>query len=227
MQAFSGSSFEWNELIASLPNPHLLQTWEWAQVKGKYSWHPMPYIWIDEKTNEISKPVAAAMILKRSLPVRGPAKRMCVLYVPKGPLMDWSNTNLRQRVVNDLQEFAHKQGAIFVKIDPDVELGRGVPGTDNSLEFKQGQTIRSELLGHGWKFSQDQIQFRNTVLIDLSATEEHMLARMKQKTRYNIRLARKKGVTVREGTLKDGHLLYQMYAETSVRDGFLIREEDY
>lgn len=227
MQAFSGSSFEWNELIASLPNPHLLQTWEWAQVKDKYSWQPMPYIWTDLKTNDISKPVAAAMILKRSLPVRGLAKKMCVLYVPKGPLLDWGNTNLRQRVVNDLQDFANQQGAIFVKIDPDVELGRGVPGKDKSIEFEQGEIIRSELLGRGWKFSQDQIQFRNTVLIDLSAAEDQMLARMKQKTRYNIRLAQKKGVTVRKGTLQDGHLLYQMYAETSVRDGFLIREEGY
>ncbi len=52
----------------------------------------------------------------------------------------------------------------------------------------------------GWKFSQDQIQFRNTVLIDLSPSEDEMLARMKQKTRYNIRLAQKKGVTVRVGT---------------------------
>jgi lipid II:glycine glycyltransferase (peptidoglycan interpeptide bridge formation enzyme) len=54
-----------------------------------------------------------------------------------------------------------------------------------------------------------------------------MLARMKQKTRYNIRLAGKKDVTVRTGTLDDLPLLYKMYAETSVRDGFVIRDEDY
>ena len=51
-----------------------------------------------------------------------------------------------------------------------------------------------------------------------------MLARMKQKTRYNLRLAQKKGVTVRAGTAADLPMLYRMYAETSVRDGFLIRE---
>ena len=50
---------------------------------------------------------------------------------------------------------------------------------------------------------------------------------MKQKTRYNIRLAQKKGVTVRVGTADDLSMLYRMYAETSVRDGFLIREEGY
>jgi lipid II:glycine glycyltransferase (peptidoglycan interpeptide bridge formation enzyme) len=50
---------------------------------------------------------------------------------------------------------------------------------------------------------------------------------MKQKTRYNIRLAERKGVTIRPGTLDDLDLLYQMYAETAVRDGFVIREREY
>ena len=54
-----------------------------------------------------------------------------------------------------------------------------------------------------------------------------MLASMKQKTRYNIRLAEKKGVMVRVGTQEDLAMLYEMYAETSVRDGFVIRDEGY
>jgi len=54
-----------------------------------------------------------------------------------------------------------------------------------------------------------------------------MLARMKQKTRYNVRLAKKKGVKIRFGTLGDIPMLYKMYAETSVRDGFVIRDETY
>jgi lipid II:glycine glycyltransferase (peptidoglycan interpeptide bridge formation enzyme) len=50
---------------------------------------------------------------------------------------------------------------------------------------------------------------------------------MKQKTRYNIRLAEKKGVSLRIGTQNDFGMLYKMYAETSVRDGFVIRDEEY
>ena len=152
---------------------------------------------------------------------------MCVLYIPKGPNLDWNDTILRERVLGDLQLFAKSQGAIFVKLDPDVTLGYGVPHTENAVEFTGGQAVRSELIQRGWKFSQDQIQFRNTVLINMSPSSEELLARMKQKTRYNIRLAQKKGVTVRIGTADDLPLLYRMYAETSVRDGFLIREEGY
>lgn len=223
MIPFTGTPQSWNELIASLPLAHLLQTWEWSQVKAKYGWQAMPFVW----QAAMAKPVAAAMVLKRRFPVGGFAKKMCVLYIPKGPLMDWDDAALRARVLDDLQAFAKRQGAIFVKVDPDVALGAGVPRTEEAVEFNSGQEARSELTLRGWKFSQDQIQFRNTVQIDLSPSEDEMLRRMKQKTRYNIRLAKKKGVTVRVGTVDDLPLLYRMYAETSLRDGFLIREEGY
>ena len=223
MNPFTGTPQAWNELIACLPLAHLLQTWEWSQVKARYGWQATPFVW----QGKAGEPAAAAMVLKRRFPLGGFAKRMCVLYVPKGPLMDWNDTALRQRVLGDLQAFAKRQGAIFVKVDPDVALGTGVPGTETAVELKQGQAVRSELVGGGWKFSQDQIQFRNTVLIDLDPSEDELLARMKQKTRYNLRLAQKKGVTVRVGTAKDLPMLYRMYAETSVRDGFLIRAEEY
>jgi peptidoglycan pentaglycine glycine transferase (the first glycine) len=222
MQPFNGTPQAWNEMIASLPLPHLLQTWEWAQVKSKYGWKALPFTWQAD-----GLPVAAAMVLKRTISVGGFGARLSVLYIPKGPNLDWGNADLHRQVLDDLQAFAKKQGAIFVKLDPDVPIGTGVPRTQEAVENPIGQAARSELERRGWLFSQDQIQFRNTVLVDLSPSEDEMLARMKQKTRYNVRLAEKKGVTVRVGTVQDLPLLYRMYAETSVRDGFLIRGEDY
>ncbi len=222
MQPCSQAPSRWNELIASLPAPHLLQTWEWAQVKAKYGWEAMPFVWAEG--NQV---VAAAMILKRRIPIRGMAARSNVLYAPKGPLLDWSNQALLERVLDDLQAFAKRQGAIFLKIDPDVRLGTGVPGGQGESLDNGGQAVMSALKRRGWQFSRDQVQFRNTVLLDLSVSEEQMLARMKQKTRYNVRLAEKKGVVVRVGNLDDLPTLYKMYAETSVRDGFVIRDQAY
>ena len=234
MIPFTSTPQKWNELIASLPGSHLLQTWEWSQVKAKYGWQAMPFIWADRQSAigeaqsmKTIQPVAAAMVLQRKFPISGFARRLCVIYIPKGPLMDWNDTVLRKRVLEDLQAFAKRQGAIFIKADPDIALGTGIPGTQAAVEYAAGQAVRSELMQRGWIFSQDQIQFRNTVLIDLNPSEDELLARMKQKTRYNLRLAQKKGVTVRPGRVEDLPGLYRMYAETSVRDGFLIREEDY
>ncbi|GAB4448895.1 MAG: peptidoglycan bridge formation glycyltransferase FemA/FemB family protein [Anaerolineales bacterium] len=227
-------SSTWNSIISKLPNPHFLQTYEWGQVKAKYGWQPLYAVWTENQfavfSDQLSVPdecVAAALLLKRQIIQNNFAARLSILYSPKGPLFDWTNDALRSRVLDDLQAFAKKQGAIFLKIDPDVVLGTGVPGSGEEVQDSSGQAVRSELMRRGWQYSSDQIQFRNTVLIDLTASEQELLARMKQKTRYNIRLAEKKGVSLRTGSLEDLPMLYKMYAETSVRDGFVIRDEGY
>jgi lipid II:glycine glycyltransferase (peptidoglycan interpeptide bridge formation enzyme) len=230
------NSQNWNQIISALPNPHFLQTYEWGQIKAKYGWTPFYAVWTDDGKLHVSPNpqspipnhcIAACLILKKQILNQGFAARLSILYAPKGPLLDWNNTSLQTRVLNDLQSFAKKQGAIFLKIDPDIVLGRGIPNNEGEVTESSGQAARAELTRRGWVYSSDQIQFRNTVLIDLSAPEEEMLARMKPKTRYNIRLSEKKGVSVRVGTLGDLPMLYKMYAETSVRDGFVIRDEGY
>ena len=233
----------WNALIASLPNPHFLQTYEWGQVKSQGGWQPFYALWSEKDfsisnhlptsqpsnhpTFQPSNPKAAALILKKTIIRRGLAARLCILYCPKGPLLDWNDLPLRKRVLDDLQAFARQQGAIFLKLDPDVVLGSGIPGEQDAVTEPGGEAVRADLSARGWRFSAEQIQFRNTVLLNVAASEEEMLARMKQKTRYNVRLASKKGVSVRAGTQADFPLLYRMYAETSVRDGFVIRDEAY
>jgi len=221
----------WNEIISKLPAPHFLQTYEWGQVKAKYGWQPIYLVWdeqgkMKEERNDLSSfifPVqAACLVLKRTA-----FRRFSIFYAPKGPVMDWTNESLRKRVLDDLHSFAKKQGAIFLKLDPDVVLGRGVPASVDEVTENSGQAVMSDLKHRGWVESSDQIQFRNTVMVDLSASEEDILMRMKQKTRYNVRLAEKKGVTVRAGSVDDLPMLYKMYAETSVRDGFVIRDEGY
>ena len=213
----------WNSLIASLPNPHILQTWEWGQVKARYGWQVLPQTWQDNQ----GRVTAAALVLQRAVSVLGGLIRLRILYVPKGPLLEWGDADLRHRVLKDLSVLARQQGAIFIKIDPDVILGEGYPGQPGAQEFDMGRAIQSDLQAAGWHFSEEQIQFRNTVLIDLRTTEDELLARMKQKTRYNIHLAERKGVKMRIGDGADLELLYRLYAETSVRDGFVIRGEDY
>ncbi len=238
MTSSSQPSQLWNQLISQLPDPHFLQTYEWGQVKAKYGWIPYYAVWTEDGKWKVesnlqslstfhSPVVAAALILKRQILSQGFAARLSVLYAPKGPLMDWNNEPLRTRVLNDLQSFAKKQGAIFLKLDPDVVLGRGVPHSEGDAPENSGQAVMSDLKRRGWVYSSDQIQFGNSVLVDLTAAEDEFLMRMKPKTRYNVRLASKKGVTVRVGTVDDLPALYKMYAETSVRDGFVIRDENY
>jgi len=195
---------EWNTLVAALPTNHVLQTWEWGQFKGRWGWSPR-YILFEEG----GRARAAALVLKRTLPRLG----LGILYVPKGPSLDYTDAPLVEAVLGGLEAIARTERAIFVKIDPDLpspQAGEGWGG---------GQ--------RGWRFSSEQIQFRNTLLLDVTQTEEDLLAAMKPKTRYNVRLASRKGVAVRAGGVEDAETLVAMYAETARRDGFIIRPADY
>lgn len=214
---------EWDGLIARLPNAHLLQTWQWGNVKAQVGWKVEPLIWRDDQRQVC----AAALLLLRELRLGGFSARLKLAYIPRGPLMDWSDPGLRACVFTELETYARKSGAMFIKMDPEVILGWGQPGTPEAQDESLGREVEAELTQRGWHYSGEQIQFRNTVLLDLKGIEADWLARMKQKTRYNLRLAQRKGVNVRRGTSDDFDLLYHMYAETSVRDGFVIRPQSY
>jgi peptidoglycan pentaglycine glycine transferase (the first glycine) len=192
---------QWNTALAALPDSHILQAWEWGQFKQRWGWSPRYFI--NEEAGAIN---AAALVLRRTF---SPLK-LNILYVPKGPALDYANVELADRVLRELVDVARRDHAIFIKIDPDLS-----------------HSDRSLLLDRGWIDSAEQIQFRNTMLLDLTRSEDDLLAAMKPKTRYNVRLAQKKGVTIRSGDRGDLELLYAMYAETAQRDGFLIRPLDY
>jgi len=118
--------------------------------QGKYGWEPTPFVWHAKPSEGLEpsegyKPLAAALVLKRRIPIRGFAARLNILYIPKGPLMDWSNEPLRKRVLDDLQSFAKRQGAIFLKIDPDVVMGTGIPESEDNGVDNNGQAVMSEL----------------------------------------------------------------------------------
>ncbi len=214
---------EWNRAVASLPDPHLLQTWEWGQVKSRFGWQPYHKLWHDG-----DRVAAAALVLERTVNLSGMAARLRMHYTPKGPLLaDWDDAALRRRVLDELTGFARSRGAFLLKIDPDAPLGYGEPGSEDARDALGGNQLLLELKQGGWRFSNEQVQFRNTMLVDLSRSEDDLLAAMKQKTRYNVRLAGRKGVSIRQGSSADFEMLYAMYAETAVRDGFAIRGKEY
>lgn len=213
----------WNLSIANLPGVHILQSWDWGEFKSHYGWKVIPKTWLSGD----GKVIAAALVLQRSISFKGFESPFKILYVPRGPMLDWSNDKLRENVLADLEKLAHESGAIFIKIDPDAVIGFGVPGIEQEREDPTGTVLINVLRDRGWGFADSQIQFRNTFWIDLRHSEDDLLSRMKQKTRYNVRLAMRKGVLIRTGGESDLRDFYRMYIETSLRDNFVIRSEDY
>lgn len=199
----------WNGALAPLSGAHVLQSYEWGQTKTQVGWTARRLLFLDE---ESGKPRAAASLLRRQLP-RLP---LAVTYVPKGPALDHGDLPLAETVLARIEKEARQARVISVKIDPDVRA-----------DSEQGTIFTQLLRRRGWRASREQIQFRNALLSDLTLDEDALLAGMKSKTRYNVRLARRRGVTVRAGTLDDLPIFYGMYSETSQRDDFIIRPLDY
>jgi lipid II:glycine glycyltransferase (peptidoglycan interpeptide bridge formation enzyme) len=186
-------------------------------------WLPLPIVWENEK-----KVLAAcALILEKRIRIGRFNLPYSILYAPKSPLMDWNNKELVKQVFTDLEKLVKKRKSIFLKIDPDVQVGRIAAHEEDIKIDSRGEEIINFLQNRNWQYSSDQIQFRNTVWIDLSKNLDILQAEMKQKTRYNVRLASKKGVTVRIASMDELPLLYKIYAQTAVRDGFTIRNEQY
>ncbi len=210
----------WDSAIAALPGAHALQSWDWGEGKARFGWTVERRLW--ETGGAVA---AAAQILRRS--VRAGPFSATLFYLPKGPLLDWSSAPVREAVLSNLEILARREHAIQIKIDPDLVLGHGIPGTESETPDETGAEAVRALAWRGWRFSPEQVQFRNTVILDLRPEEGALLSAMKPKTRYNIRLAQKHGVTIREGTEQDLPLLYRMYAETADRDSFVIRSEEY
>jgi len=123
-----------------------------------------------------------------------------------------------------LEKLSRREKAILIKIDPEVVRYWGI---DQERKSPVGEKLIQELQSRGWLYSAEQIQFPNTMLLDLTRSEEDLLASMKSKTRYNIRLAGRKGITIRQGNMDDLDLIATMYQETAARDDFAIRPQAY
>ncbi|MBU0703444.1 MAG: aminoacyltransferase, partial [Chloroflexi bacterium] len=134
------SRAEWNSALAGLPAAHILQTWEWGAFKSRYGWQPSRYLWLDSVGD---RPCAAASILTRRLG-RYPS---AVMYVPKGPALDYGNTSLLEQVLAHLEDTARRERALFVKIDPDVRA-----------DTAGGEAVVEMLRRRGWRSSSEQIQ---------------------------------------------------------------------
>lgn len=126
-------------------------------------------------------------------------------YLPKVAMSQQFGSNQFWQEIDSAGKQNH---AIFLKLEPDL----WEPQTPETWNLKL-------------KTSPHNIQPPRTIMIDISGSEENILARMKQKTRYNIRLAEKKSVTVR--AWEDLAAFHKMMVVTGGRDGFGVHSFEY
>ncbi len=192
----------WDMFVSAHPAGHLLQMWTWGELKARFGWTPARVAVLDG-----DRMAAGAQVLFRRLP--GGLGSMG--YVPKGPVIENDAPSAQwDALFTALKSLANTHRAHFVRIEPEWEYGQAparrelVPQPESAI-----------------------VQAPATVMIDLRPTPDDILAQMKPKWRYNIRLAERKDILVRVGGEGDLPLFHQLSEITAGRDGFPIRTDAY
>ncbi|MCL5104216.1 MAG: peptidoglycan bridge formation glycyltransferase FemA/FemB family protein [Armatimonadetes bacterium] len=198
-----------NDFIARFETGDLLQSFEWGDLKAHSGWRPVRVC--AEHGGEI---IAAASILKRAIPKVG----RCIMYAPRGPVMDTRDDKLVQEFTAYLKQVARQHRAILLKIDPPVPI----EDTQTDANLRAAGFNPVSLKGFGGT------QPKCVMQLDLDKSPDEIMASFKEKWRYNIRLAARKGVTVDMDRGRDDlPIFYKLLKETCERDGFLVRGLSY
>jgi len=203
---------QWDCFINEHLQGHFLQSWGWGELKAASGWHPLRLALWDTAHNEL---VAAAQVLRRTAPHLS-LRLGHLAYIPKGPVLDWTNVPVRNTFFTQLHQLLRLQGAIALR----VELEQEQEDEDNT-------TIQAYLIQQHMQ-PIHAVQPARTIILDITPDEATLLAQMKEKWRYNVRLAGRKGVTVRIAeTIEDVQAWYRLLETTGERDQFGIHTLSY
>jgi lipid II:glycine glycyltransferase (peptidoglycan interpeptide bridge formation enzyme) len=131
-------------------------------------------------------------------------------YCPRGPIFssgEFNEDKVYDFIFAEIKKLALKEKCLFLRFDPIDKFQ-----TSNS-KFQINQTI--------------DVQPSKSLILDLTKSENDLLKEMHQKTRYNIRLAEKKGVLIREAKLNEFDKFWSLMSETVERDGFRLHNKNY
>jgi peptidoglycan pentaglycine glycine transferase (the first glycine) len=197
---------QWNDYVAASVCCNITQSFEWAELAPHLGAEALRIGVVDDNGQ-----LCAAMLL---LITRAPVLRRNYFYAARGPIINDPDSPAMDILLSYILAEAHKRGAFMLKIEP------GVPdANDRWLESLQKR---------GFRPNPYAVHVRNEWVLDLRPDEKAIMAGMKEKWRYNVRLAGRKGVTVRRGEGQiDLDMFYRIYETTSERDAFFIHNKQH
>ncbi|MBU1132229.1 peptidoglycan bridge formation glycyltransferase FemA/FemB family protein [Patescibacteria group bacterium] len=196
---------KWNRFVLTNETGSLFQSWEWTDfisAQREKAWRL-----IVEENNEW---LAVIFLYKGFLKFKQP-----FLYAPRGPVSaDSIDNDLKEKIFSKLMNYidnvAREENALYFQLDP-------LTGNVRWLEIFDR---------FGFVKSARDAQPRHTLILDIRKSEEELLNQMHQKTRYNIRLAQKKGVEIMvdNNRFKEFH---ELLKKTESRKNITLYEQDY
>ncbi|HLG64054.1 MAG TPA: peptidoglycan bridge formation glycyltransferase FemA/FemB family protein [Ktedonosporobacter sp.] len=195
---------QWNDFVASSACCNITQSYEWGELAPHLGAEALPVGVVDA-----SGKLCAAMLILIS---RAPILNRTYFYAPRGPIIDDPDSPAMTVLLNYVRAEARKRHAFMLKVEPSV-----LDGDKRWLNALKRQ---------GFRATPYAMHIRHEWVLDIQPDEKTLQANMKEKWRYNIRLAGRKGVTVRRGEGQaDLDTFYRLYETTSERDQFFIHNK--
>ncbi len=199
----------YKEFLENHERCNFQQSLEWGEVKS--SWIKEVILSEDKK----GKIRGSLCVWIRKIPFFGN-----IMYVARGPVCDIHNKEVLKDLRDGADELAKKYKAFALRMEPDVEK--------SDEKFREIVTDLGFKIKDDSKDFKDEIQPRFVFQLDIKGKDKNTIFNeFHSKTRYNIRLATKKGVVIKEGTKEDLKVFHKIMEETGKRDDFLIRSLSY
>lgn len=191
-----------NSFLIGQKFSQFLQSYEWSEFQESVGQKVFRF-----GVEEEGKIISVITFFKKSIGLG-----RVYFYAPRGPIIfgckhdascKLSDEEILDFILEEIKKIARQNNCIFLRFDP-----------VDQLELKNYiKTI--------------DVQPSKTLILDLSKSEEDLLKEMHQKTRYNIRLAEKKGVAIREAGIDEFEKFWELMSETVERDGFRLHDKEY
>ena len=214
---FGISAQEHDDFVTSHPQANLLQSSAWAQIKDNWANERLGFYKDDHL-------VAAASVLIKPLPLG-----MTMLYIPRGPIMDYGDKELLNFVLASLKKFAKEKKALFIKFDPSLFLAESKMGGELQDKAETVELIQQlQQAGAIWvgrtESLDETIQPRLQANIHKEDFSEDLLSKS---TRQAIRTARNKGIQIQFGGAELLDDFSALMKKTENRKNIHLRGKDY
>ena len=208
---------EHDEFVKNSPQTNLLQSSDWAKIKDNWGNERLG-IYQDQKL------VAVASILIQPLPLG-----FTMLYIPRGPIMDYQNSQLVSFMLQSIKTYAKSKRAVFAKFDPSLFLRKGLIGQEAKDQEATLEIIQSlKECGVEWVGRTEDMGETIQPRFQANIYKEYFTEdQLSKSTKQAIRTARNKGVEVIFGGTELLDEFAALMKKTEARKGIHLRGKDY
>ena len=208
---------EHDEFVKNSPQTNLLQSSDWAKIKDNWGNERLG-IYQDQKL------VAVASILIQPLPLG-----FTMLYIPRGPIMDYQNSQLVSFMLQSIKTYAKSKRAVFAKFDPSLFLRKGLIGQEAKHHEATLAIIQSlKECGVEWVGRTEDMGETIQPRFQANIYKEYFTEdQLSKSTKQAIRTARNKGVEVIFGGTELLDEFAALMKKTEARKGIHLRGKDY